>query len=87
MAFRTPTLRNSIDLQYGQRVENSPTVVWITALNLRLSRCCPRLGRRCFGRADWSKVRGGRGGGWGQRGLPHALPSIVPVFSHRAPTA
>ena len=38
MAFRTPTLRNSIDRQCGQRVENSLALVWIMILDLRFRR-------------------------------------------------
>jgi hypothetical protein len=55
--------------------------------NRPLSLCRPRPGRRCFGRADWSNLRGGRCAGRGQRGSPLALPLLVPAFSHRAPTA
>ena len=73
MAFRTPTLLNSIDLQYGQRVENSPTVAWIMALNLGFRRAvCGGAGADSEG--GWSKVRGGRFAGWSERGWPRALP-------------
>ena len=34
MVFRTPTPLNSIDLQFGQRAENSPTVALIMILTL-----------------------------------------------------
>ena len=69
VAFRTPTPLNSMDLQWGQRVEDGRTAARVMALR-QLSPYCPRQGRRHFGLAAWSKVPAVHCEG----GSPPALP-------------
>lgn len=85
MAFRAPTLLKSINLQCGQRVENSPAVARIMA-PYRLSPHCLRQGWPDFARTASSTARAGCRAAQPPCGLPPVPHSVVPVFSGRAPT-
>ena len=71
VAFRTPTPLNSMDLQWGQHVEDSRAAARVMALG-QLSRYSPRQGRRDPGLAAWSSMRGGRCAGRRPGGSPRA---------------
>ena len=74
VAFRTPTPLNSMDLQWGQRVEDSRAGAWVMAPHCRLSPYCRRQGPRDLELTAWRSVRGGRCAGRRPGGSPPALP-------------
>jgi len=80
--LRAPTLVKSMDRQYGQRLEKSPTAARIMG---PFSPHRLRQDRGGLGKAS-NRVRGGRLAGWPQRGSLRAPPLVVPVSSGQAPT-
>ena len=84
MAFRAPTLLNSMDLQCGHRVEKILTEGRIMAL-CPLSAHWLRQGWRVLAVA-LRKVHGDRFAGWSGHDSPPAPTFFVPEFSRQAPT-
>ena len=72
VAFRTPTPLNSMDLQWGQHVEDNRTARVMAPR--QLSPDCPRQGRRDPGWAAWRSMHGGHCAGRRQGGSLPALP-------------